>query len=77
MPSPVFPYDREWANSLVGLPMAVPEHWWPGFNSSALCLGKIISVDTNGNTLNCFVLQVHSKLGQLYGMRYNVVYLYA
>ena len=77
MPSPVFPYDREWANSLVGLPMSVPEHWWPGYTSSTLCLGKIIPVGTHANTLNCFILQVHNEPGQRYGMRYDAVYLYA
>jgi len=77
MPSPVFPYDPEWADSLVGLPMAVSEHWWPGFNSPTLCLGKIISINKNANSLNCFVLQVHNEPGQRYGMRYDAVFLYA
>ena len=57
--------------------MAVLEHWWSAFNSSTQCLGKIISINTNANALNCFVLQIHNKPGQRYGMRYNVVYLYA
>jgi len=77
MPSPVFPYDPEWADSLVGLPLAVPKHWWPGFNSPTLCLGKIISINKNANSLNCFVLQVHDEPGQRYGMRYDAVFLYA
>jgi hypothetical protein len=77
MPSPVFLHDCEWVDRLVGLPMAVPEHWWSGFNSSALCLGKIILVYANVRTFNLFVLKVHNTPGQRYGMHYDAVFLYA
>ena len=77
MPSPAFPYDSEWADSLVGLPMAVPEYWWPGYTSAKLCLGKIVSIDTTARKLNCFTLVLKDKPGKQYGMRYNVVLFYS
>ena len=33
----------EWAESLVGLAMKVPESWWPGYKSHKLCDGRIDS----------------------------------
>ena len=79
MPSPVvpaFPYGLEWAESLVGLPMAVPEYWWAGYSSSKLCLGKIASIDTTTRKLNIFVLVLKDELGKRYGIRYDAVRLY-
>ena len=72
MPSPVaptFPYNLEWAESLIELPMAVPVYWWPGYSSSKLCLGKIASIDTTVRQLNMFVLIVKDEPGKRYGMR--------
>ena len=79
MPSPVlpaFPHNLEWAESLIGLPMAVPEYWWPGYSSSKLCLGKIASINTTTCELNCSLLIFKDKPGKRYGMRYNTVRLY-
>ena len=39
--------DAEWADSLIGLPMAVPEYWWEGLNGSELYHGKIIGTHSN------------------------------
>ena len=75
--APAFPYDLEWSESLVGLPMAVPEYWWPGYSSSKLCLGKIASIDTTARELNIFVLVLKDEPGKRYGMRYDAVLLYS
>jgi hypothetical protein len=37
--------DTEWAESLVGLSMRVPDHWWERYNGSNLNDDKIISFD--------------------------------
>jgi hypothetical protein len=37
--------DTEWANSLVGLHVRVPDHWWVSFKTSNLNDGKIVSFD--------------------------------
>ena len=80
MPSPVlpaFPHNLEWAESLIGLPMAVPEYWWPGCSSSKLCLGKIASINTTARELNCFVLILKGEPGKRYGIRYDAAHRYA
>ena len=72
MPFPVVPafsYNFEWAESLAGLPMAVPEYWWPGYSSSKLSLGKIASIDTTACKLNIFVLVLKDESGKRYGIR--------
>jgi hypothetical protein len=35
----------EWAESLVGLSMKMPDHWWERYNGSNLNDGKIVSFD--------------------------------
>ena len=37
--------DEEWAESLVGLSMQVPDNWWIGYSGSDLHDGKIVSFD--------------------------------
>jgi hypothetical protein len=38
--------DTEWANSLVGLHLKVPDSWWVSFKISNLNNGKIVSFDS-------------------------------
>ena len=78
MPSVVFPYDLEWAESLVGLLMAVLECWWLGYSSAKLCYGKIDSINkTAARDLNVFTLVLKDKSRKRYGMRYDTIVLYA
>jgi hypothetical protein len=37
--------DTEWANSLVGLHLKVPDNWWVNYNGTNLHDGKIVSFD--------------------------------
>jgi hypothetical protein len=36
----------EWANSLVGLPVQVPDNWWVGYTGTYLHDGKLVAFDT-------------------------------
>ena len=78
MPSVVFPYNLEWAESLVGLPMAVPERWWTGYSSAKLCYSKIASINKKAvRNLNVFTLVLKEEPRKRYGIRYDAVVLYA
>jgi hypothetical protein len=37
--------DTEWANSLVGLHLKVPDHWWVNYRGTNLNDGKTVSFD--------------------------------
>jgi hypothetical protein len=37
--------DIEWANSLVGLPVKVPDNWWVGYTGTYLHDGKLMAFD--------------------------------
>ena len=37
--------DVEWADSLVGLSVKIPDHWWVGYTGSYKHDGKIMSFD--------------------------------
>jgi hypothetical protein len=38
--------DIEWANSLVGLPVRIPDNWWVGYTGTYLHDGRIVSFDS-------------------------------
>ena len=72
-----FDVDPVWAKELMDLPMAVPEYWWLGHTSRKRCFGKIKKVDCKAPNFAYFLLEVNGAPGQLYGMRYDDVLLYA
>jgi hypothetical protein len=37
--------DIEWANSLVGLPVKIPDNWWVGYTGSYVNDGKLMAFD--------------------------------
>jgi hypothetical protein len=37
--------NKEWANSLVGLPVKIPDNWWVGYTGTYLHDGKLIAFD--------------------------------
>ena len=40
------PIDQEWALSLIGLLLDIPDHWWPAYKgSNTLNRGKIVGVN--------------------------------
>ncbi len=81
MPPPVgkgVPIDEEWAASLIGLRMQVPNLWWKGFEGDeSLNEGTIVGVDFSAATLNYFPLELAKEKGAIYAMRYDAVHLYA
>ena len=77
MPSESFPIDRDWAASLRGLRMKVPDDWWPGFSGRALNAGAIARVDLDINTNNHFQLELDKERGVFYAMQYNAVVRFA
>ena len=71
--------DKEWASSLVGLCMAVPNYWWPAYKGTGLNHGHICRVEFDGVTdERHFILQLDNKDdGVNYLMHYNAIYVYA
>ena len=65
MPSVVAPgvvsVDREWAESLIGLRMRVPESWWVSYTSNNLCPCRISAIDFSDEHERFFVLQPDNK----------------
>ena len=69
--------DPEWAMSLLGLPMAVPEYWWPGFSRLKRFFGKIAKVNPRAENSAFFLLELNEEPGEYYAMRYDDVARYA
>ena len=82
MPSNVLVLDNEWATSLVGLPMNVPNSWWPrsswaGQPGTFKNRGIIKRYNPTRKNEKYFMLELLSELGAEYPMRYNGVIEYA
>ena len=41
------PIDTAWAQSITGLRLSFPEHWWPGYSIDGLHPGAIVAVNFN------------------------------
>ena len=67
--------DEEWAATLVGLPMAVPNSWWEGYkrDDDTLNAGTIVGVDFHQPNSKYFQLECGDEI---YAMRYDAVYQY-
>jgi hypothetical protein len=68
--------DTCWAESLVGLSMRVPDHWWESYNGSNLHDGKIVSFDIVSQTWN-LLLDTRDDGDDLYLMAYRAVCEYS
>jgi hypothetical protein len=66
----------EWAKSLIGLSMRVPDHWWDGYKGHKLRDGKIHSFDTECKKWN-LLLDTQDDDDDLYLMNYNAVCEYS
>ena len=66
--------DFEWAESLTGLPMSVPEHWWPGYSGRKNYAGRIKSIDRDAENGCFFCLAVADEPGAIYPMRCDAVF---
>jgi hypothetical protein len=65
----------EWAKSLIGLSMKVPEYWWPGYNGYRLHDGKIDSFDIDTQKCNLVLDDRNEPFPFL--MAYDAVSMYA
>jgi hypothetical protein len=70
-----FRINHEWAASLRGFRMKVPDDWWPGYLSHALNSGVIACVDLDIDKNNHFQLKLDKECGVFYTMCYNAVIL--
>ena len=59
--------DEEWASTLIGLPMQVPNSWWNGYNkdNKTLNVGTIVGVDFDAPQSSYFQLEC---VGEIYAM---------
>ena len=66
-----FPFDKAWVLSLVGIPLAVLEYWWPGLKSTKHYAGKITFIDPLAphNSFSALKLD-NAPDGKIYGMQY-------
>ena len=69
------PISLEWGQSLVGLPMAVPENWWTYCTGYNLHNGKIVSFDQKKERWN--LLLDSRDDDELYGMNYEALCKYS
>ena len=77
IPSNPMAIDREWAESLVGLRLKVPEHWWDGFSGNTESEGRIAEVDFEDAAERFFMLELDEEEGCHYSMRHDAVLHYA
>jgi hypothetical protein len=66
----------EWVESLIGLSMKVPDHWWDDYHGYKLHDGKIVSFDIDTQKWN-LLLDTQEDGDDLYLMAYSAVYEYA
>jgi hypothetical protein len=76
MASKKSPIDSEWADSLVGLSMSVPDYWWKDYNSYNLNDGRIVSFDVPSQRW-LLLLDTLEDGDDLYPMAYKAVCLYS
>ena len=69
--------DQEWAATLIGLRLKVPERWWAGCTGSKLFHGKIIAIDFSDDAKRYFKFEPDSEKGAHYPIRYDAVLHYA
>ena len=58
--------DPEWAATLIGLRMKVPERWWAGCTGSKLFHGKIIAIDFSDDAVRYFQFELDIEKGAHY-----------
>jgi hypothetical protein len=71
------PINLEWAETLVGLRLNIPNKWWPGFHNGGLNRGKIAAITLDPLSSYNFQVELDNDPGAHYAMRYDSVLLYA
>jgi hypothetical protein len=74
---PHVPIDSEWAETLIGLRLNIPNKWWPGFSDGGINRGKIAAINYNPSSSYYFEVELDDEPGAHYAMRYSSVILYA
>jgi hypothetical protein len=74
---PHFPIDSEWAETLIGLRLNIPNKWWPGFSDGGINRGKIAAINYDPSSSFYFEVELNNEPGAHYAMRYSSVLLYA
>jgi hypothetical protein len=62
--------DVEWAESLLGIRLKVPDHWWRGYSTRGLNSGKITSFDASQQK---WMLVIDSEPDGEYPMAYDAI----
>jgi hypothetical protein len=71
------PINLEWAETLVGLHLNIPNKWWPGFrNGGLLNQGKIAAITLDSSSSHYFQVKLNNEPGPHYTMCYDSVLLY-
>ena len=68
--------DSEWADSLVGLSMKVPDYWWKEYTTHSLNDGRIVSFDDATQKWH-LLLDTPEDGDDLYPMAYAAVCEYS
>jgi hypothetical protein len=71
------PINSEWAETLVGLRLNIPNKWWPGFRNGGLNQGKIATIIFDLLSSYYFQVELDDEPGAHYAMHYDSVLLYA
>jgi hypothetical protein len=71
LPQRVVLIDKEWARTLIGLSMQVPNAWWKGYKRDDVRLnaGAIVGIDFNAPNSTYFQLKCN---GKIYAMQYGL-----
>ena len=67
--------DQNWASSLVGLRLQIPEVWWNGCTGNSLHAGKISGINFSDHRQRYFTLKMDT--GEEHPVRYDFVLCYA
>jgi len=67
--------DPNWALSLVGLRLNIPENWWNECTGNTLYAGRISAINFSDHRQRYFTLEMDT--GEKYRVRYDVVLCYA
>ena len=71
MSSAQCPIDQEWAQSLIGIWLQVPQSRWPGYSGSELYAGAVWELDLSDERSRYFYLRMMMMLGVV--IQYNMM----
>ena len=69
--------DTEWAESLVGLQLDIPNNWWRGFTGKKIHQGEIVELVKSNKSKECLFSVTVKGDDDNYNMRYDAIFEYA